>query len=124
MRSCLNWSFHGFRAHLIYSIWEGTMPNPVLIPPQYAANGINWQCLSVQMEVPYTENYPNYYYGNVVCEGGNFAIGIALAAALIVVITPKFVFFIVLIIPCINPMPPHPRADLLGVIISNFVFQP
>eukprot|EP00884_Botryococcus_braunii_P014776 jgi/Botrbrau1/2329/Bobra.39_1s0018.1 len=61
------------------------MPNPVLIPPQYASSGINWECLSQQMEVPYTTNYPNYYYGNVVCEGGNFAIGIALAAALIVV---------------------------------------
>jgi hypothetical protein len=68
------------------------MPNPVLVPPQYAASGINWQCLSTQMEVTYTTNYPNYYYGNVVCEGGNFAIGIALAAAIITVSALLFLY--------------------------------
>eukprot|EP00884_Botryococcus_braunii_P014754 jgi/Botrbrau1/2327/Bobra.39_1s0016.1 len=77
------------------------MANPELVPPQYAASGINWQCLSTQMEVVYTTNYPNYYYGNVVCEGGNFALGIALAAAIIVVhlvflITPIFLGLLIL----------------------------
>jgi hypothetical protein len=57
---------------------------PMLVAP-FASGSINWRCLSTAMKLPYETNYPNFYYGNAVCEGGSFAIGAAIAAVLVTV---------------------------------------